>query len=183
MYTITCYVVISWSTLLSSKLNGCIHLSVMCFTAKGEWTAAMEPLHKDVDLRKQHRCGVGPALVSLCWQHTASLLCFDGTNYIQHLLLMVMVISHSPPYHYLARDHAVLFETTAAWNVTKTPQLSDRDFRRSSHLYKQRMILRSPVVGCVYNSMTPWRGARPRERLYSVIFDTEVNTVVRLWLM
>eukprot|EP00752_Nemacystus_decipiens_P012128 g10753.t1 len=36
---------------------------VMCFNAKGDWVPAAEPLHRDVDLRKQHKCGVGPALV------------------------------------------------------------------------------------------------------------------------
>lgn len=35
----------------------------MCFNAKGDWVPAAEPLHKDVDLRKQQKCGVGPALV------------------------------------------------------------------------------------------------------------------------
>lgn len=39
-------------------------LAVMCFNAKGDWVPAAEPLHKDVDLRKQDKCGVGPALVS-----------------------------------------------------------------------------------------------------------------------
>ena len=36
---------------------------VMCFNAKGDWVPAAEPLHRDVDLRKQQKCGVGPALV------------------------------------------------------------------------------------------------------------------------
>eukprot|EP00903_Cladosiphon_okamuranus_P008399 g8075.t1 len=36
---------------------------VMCFNAKGDWVPAAEPLHRDVDLRKQKKCGVGPALV------------------------------------------------------------------------------------------------------------------------
>lgn len=36
----------------------------MCFTAKGDWVHAAEPMHKDVDLRKRRRCGVGPAFVS-----------------------------------------------------------------------------------------------------------------------
>lgn len=36
----------------------------MCFNAKGDWVPAAEPMHKDVDLRKQNRCGVGPGLVS-----------------------------------------------------------------------------------------------------------------------
>ncbi|CAM9190602.1 unnamed protein product [Discosporangium mesarthrocarpum] len=37
---------------------------VLCFTASDEaWEPAREPLHRDVDLRKRERCGVGPALV------------------------------------------------------------------------------------------------------------------------
>ncbi|CAM9347480.1 unnamed protein product [Ectocarpus sp. 13 AM-2016] len=38
----------------------------MCFNARGDWGPAVEPLHRDIDLRKQHRCGVGPSLVCVC---------------------------------------------------------------------------------------------------------------------
>ncbi|CAM9447576.1 unnamed protein product [Ectocarpus sp. 12 AP-2014] len=40
--------------------------NVMCFNARGDWGPAVEPLHRDIDLRKQHRCGVGPSLVCVC---------------------------------------------------------------------------------------------------------------------
>ena len=34
------------------------------YSALGKWEVASEPLHKDIDLRKASRCGVGPAYLS-----------------------------------------------------------------------------------------------------------------------
>ncbi|CAN0558213.1 unnamed protein product [Ectocarpus sp. 8 AP-2014] len=50
---------------MCSSLNTVHHHAVMCFNARGDWRPAVEPLHRDIDLRKQHRCGVGPSLVRI----------------------------------------------------------------------------------------------------------------------